>query len=79
MRTYNHAAVCAKCGGGDISTNYVHARSRPDFFDHDTIHRTCRRCFYAWSEMPLDLAAKRLADELDPSGGQGEQAGGGGS
>ncbi len=37
---------CVKCGAGDAGAEY-----RPDRLD-----RSCRRCGYRWTELPLDAA-----------------------
>jgi hypothetical protein len=60
---FDETAVCPKCRGENIVTNYkpnahawscrYHAR-HPGCCTFEHVDRTCRRCGYSWAELPDD-------------------------
>jgi len=57
---YNKDAVCPKCGSTDIHVIWHRGyrwgcpKQDPGFFGPEHMDRYCRRCGYAWVEIPLD-------------------------
>lgn len=57
MKTYDEAAICPKCGHGQIATRYHEA----DMWGCRTcagvtaehLRRGCERCYYSWNEAPI--------------------------
>ena len=65
METYRENATCPKCLGADVVTrwckrcyNYTtyegHGESKPE----ERMHRTCKRCWYFWDELPAPAPAE---------------------
>lgn len=63
---FNPAAICPKCGHGDVSTRYEESYCTstwsttnrcPARGEGEHIDRQCRRCQYRWAEAPLDRVA----------------------
>lgn len=54
---FDASRKCVKCGHDDISAQFEEASEYGHYPCHVTcehIHRRCRRCGYAWIELPLD-------------------------
>jgi len=60
MEAYRENATCQKCLGGDVSVVWCAGCYRYKFGYHDNerMHRTCRRCYYAWDELPAPAPAE---------------------
>lgn len=60
MKKYSKNAVCKKCGGVRIDTQFVPSKpilhhGTPELYHLDGyIERTCRTCGHGWGELPLD-------------------------
>ncbi len=63
MRPFSVESMCPKCGENrDIETRWIkfwdssgsQCLNYEGCIDGQHIHRTCMRCGYGWSELPLD-------------------------
>ena len=60
VAAYRGNATCPKCLGGDVSVVWCpncHRFRKPDHHE-ERMHRTCRRCGYAWDELPATTPAE---------------------
>lgn len=66
MKRYSgQEAVCKKCGGTDILTQFRLPGSAVGeaYRDHEAMLRHCRGCGHHWDEAPLDAEKAEADDE----------------